>query len=622
MKEQHYPKGHSTVTLIHPLAPKHSGYEEEFVHAIHTAGIDFREKLIADGAIHRFSTDRKNKKDGWYVFHGLAGAFGDWSRNINEKWRMRLTSLSRMERQHLVEQMKKVQTAYEMKRERTHEDMSQIALKKWNALATTGHSPYLKRKKVEAFGVRFNKKLLIISLKDTGGKIWSLHWIYGDGTKRFLPGARKKGCFHHMGRLEDGKPIIVTEGYATGASIYMATQQTTVIVFDAGNMDPVIEELKKAYPNSPLKIAGDDDIWKDMNTGRTTAQQAALKHNCSVVFPTFKNTESKPTDFNDLHLLEGLEEVKRQIEKTYHHTALKAVTIKNLLSMEIQPREMILNPILPEQGLVMIHAPRGVGKTHVSLMIANSVATGNSMFNGKWSSNKPNKVLFIDGEMPLAVMRARLDKIIKSIPSEGMCEDNLLIITPDLQDKGISDLSTLEGQQFVEEHLKGVKLLILDNYSALCRGGRENESESWSPLQEWFLTLRRRGISVLLIHHSNKSGAQRGTSRKEDILDTVITLRKPENYDPREGARFEIHYEKARGFYGEDAAPFEANLREENGQFLWHIQEIKDPQLDKLIELKKNGLSQRNIAEEIGMSPATINRRLKEAKEKGLLDES
>ncbi|HUX79695.1 MAG TPA: winged helix-turn-helix transcriptional regulator, partial [Alphaproteobacteria bacterium] len=166
-----------------------------------------------------------------------------------------------------------------------------------------------------------------------------------------------------------------------------------------------------------------------------------------------------------------------------------------------------------------------------------------------------------------------------------------------------------------------VKLLILDNYSALCRRGRENEGESWIPLQEWFLNLRRRGISVLLIHHSNKSGAQRGTSRKEDLLDTIITLRKPENYDPREGARFEVHYEKARGFYGEEAAPFEACLQEEEGRVTWHIRSIEDCEMDRVISLKKEGLSQRDIGLETGLSASTVNRRLKEAKERGVFHE-
>jgi len=65
---------------------------------------------------------------------------------------------------------------------------------------------------------------------------------------------------------------------------------------------------------------------------------------------------------------------------------------------------------------------------------------------------------------------------------------------------------------------------------------------------------------VLFIHHSGKGGAQRGTSRKEDVLDTVIALRRPEDYSPAEGARFEVHFEKARGFAGEEAEPFEAAL--------------------------------------------------------------
>jgi putative DNA primase/helicase len=301
---------------------------------------------------------------------------------------------------------------------------------------------------------------------------------------------------------------------------------------------------------------------------------------------------------------------------------LRSLNVRELLELEIPPREMILNPILPAQGLVMIHAPRGVGKTHVSLLVAHSVAIGGHMFNGKWTSSTPHKVLFVDGEMPLVVMQERLAKIINNSESEMVTEDNLIIITPDLQDIGLPDLSTPQGQQTIEDHLKDVKLLILDNYSALCRRGRENESESWIPLQEWFLKLRRRGIAVLLIHHSNKSGAQRGTSRKEDILDTVITLRKPENYDPREGARFEVHYEKARGFYGEEARPFEASLREENGQVTWCVRDIEDCEMEKVLSLRKEGLSQRNIAEETGLSPATINRRLKEAKEKGLLGES
>jgi len=603
---------HKSTSLIPVNSTQH------FIKAMAEAGIHFKEKIRNDGIIHRFSTKNQAHKDGWYVFYGLAGAFGDWSLDIHQKWSLKNTQVPGLDKEKIFEQIEKSKNACEEERQRRYEITAISSLTQWRNLSESGTSPYLVTKKVGPFGIRFRENLMVVPLRDIKGKLWSLQYISPDGTKRFLFGGRKKGCFHTLGTLEDGKSIIFTEGYATGASVHMATQQTTVIVFDAGNLESVIEEVKKTYPKSPIIIAGDDDSWKESNVGRAKAEELIKKYGCCVVFPQFKNTETHPTDFNDLHKLEGLEEVRHQINNPLPNTSLKALSISNILSMKVPPREMILNPIIPDQGLIMVHAPRGIGKTHVSLMIAYTVATGSHMFQGRWTSPNPNKVLFIDGEMPLAVIKERLVKIKDSAETQIRKEDNLLIITPDIQNQSMSDLSTIEGQKIIEEHLTGVKLLILDNYSALCRRGRENDAESWIPLQEWFLTLRRRGISVLLIHHSNKTGGQRGTSRKEDLLDTIITLRKPGNYDSREGARFEVHYEKARGFYGKDAAPFEAWLKEEEGKFMWHVQNIEDSQMDRVLELSKEGLSQRDIAEETGLSAATINRRLKEAKEKGL----
>ena len=55
---------------------------------------------------------------------------------------------------------------------------------------------------------------------------------------------------------------------------------------------------------------------------------------------------------------------------------------------------------------------------------------------------------------------------------------------------------------------------------------RENEADSWGPVQAWCLRQRAAGKSVLLIHHAGKGGGQRGTSRKEDVLDTVMSLKR------------------------------------------------------------------------------------------------
>jgi putative DNA primase/helicase len=302
-------------TFHQPVFKSPGECAQKFIEAIALKGIDLRETILPDGKLHRFAAGGKGQKDGWYVFYGMAGAFGDWHKGIQEKWSLQDRGLSSSEKGKLRQQIEKAQKAAEEERCRRQEEAMVVASKTWATCSETGHSPYLLKKKVDAFGVRFQESFVVVPVRDAAGKLCSLQWIAPDGTKRFLAGGRKKGCFHPMGDFEQGKPVYVVEGYATGASIYRATRQTTVVAFDAGNLSPVIEALKKAYPTSPLIIAGDDDRWKGHNTGREKAEQAARQYGCSLVFSKFKTTQGQPTDFNDLHVLEGLEEVKVQLER-------------------------------------------------------------------------------------------------------------------------------------------------------------------------------------------------------------------------------------------------------------------------------------------------------------------
>jgi putative DNA primase/helicase len=595
---------------------------DNFQIAMQEAGIICKEQIIADGALHRFSPDGKGNPDAWYVFYGMAGAFGDWSQGIKEKWSTKSQGLSPQQKLELQQQIDNAKKASNEERERKHTEISEQASREWQNLAECGQSTYLTKKQVSAFGIRFGIGGIAIPLYDVNGKLWSLQKIYDDGSKRFLTGGRKKGCFHHLGALKNGESIYVVEGYSTGTSVYSATNQTTVIAFDAGNIDPVIGELNAKYPNSSITIAADNDQWKEYNTGKEAAEAAAKKWNCNVALPHFKDCTTHPTDFNDLMLLEGKEEVNRQL-KTHviSQSVLRPINVRDLLSLDIPPRQMILAPIIPAQGLVMLYAPRGLGKTHVALSIAYTVAHGTQIFNGKWHCEKARKVLFIDGEMPVNALQERISNIVAGTEGELIDYDFLQFITPDLQHEiGIPDLATSEGQSHLEKHLNDVDLLVLDNLSALCRNGRENESESWIPIQDWLLKLRRQGKSVLFVHHSNKMGNQRGTSKKEDLLDTVVVLRKPTDYEAKQGARFEVHYEKTRGFYGEEAVPFEATLQNHNGTTFWQVRDLEDYQVEKIIGLSKEGLSQRDIAQELGISASTVNRTLKRSKAEGRLN--
>jgi putative DNA primase/helicase len=284
---------------------------------------------------------------------------------------------------------------------------------------------------------------------------------------------------------------------------------------------------------------------------------------------------------------------------------LQPLDLKEFLSLQFPPREMVLAPWLPVGGLAMLYATRGIGKTHAALEIAFAVATGGPFL--RWQAPKARSVLVIDGEMPAATLQERLQRIAEA--SGRLLPQDLRILASDLHPDGLPDLSDPDGQRVYDEVLGDAKLIVVDNLSTLCRSGRENEAESWLTVQGWALARRREGRAVLFVHHAGKGGGQRGSSRKEDVLNTVIALKRPDDYSPAEGARFEVHFEKTRGFCGPDAEPFEALLTGAG----WSMRDLKDVLGDRVVALHRDGLSQREIAAEIGTSASTVNRIIKRA---------
>jgi len=198
-------------------------------------------------------------------------------------------------------------------RERIHGEVAAKCAGRWQGMAEAGISPYLERKQVVAFGLRYDNDCAVIPLRDVTGTLWSLQTIHPDSTKRFSAGGKKRGCFHTIGQLGDA--AFVAEGYATAASIHMATGAPVVVAFDAGNLEPVVQALREKYPAMRITIAADNDCWKPEsgNAGKGKAEAVAAAYGCALRLPMFKDTSTQPTDFNDLHLLEGLEAVKAQL---------------------------------------------------------------------------------------------------------------------------------------------------------------------------------------------------------------------------------------------------------------------------------------------------------------------
>ncbi|MBL0318570.1 MAG: DUF927 domain-containing protein [Alphaproteobacteria bacterium] len=288
-----------------------------FKEAMLRNGVICHDPIIADGKFHKFfhSGIRKKSRSAWYIFHGNYGSYGDFSQAIEKGWSIDNGEVVTQSERKIRKEQDALRAEGILK---TYEETSKKTAKIWFKLSETGGSSYLQRKKVDAFGIRFSRNQIIIPVRDIDGKIWSFQRIFNNGDKRFFAGGKKQCCFHVIGTLEDGKPFFCVEGYATGASVYMATGITTVIAFDAGNLEPVIKAIKNKYSQSPITIAADNDQWKERNTGKEKAEEAAAKHGCMIVLPQFPDTvkRDKPTDFNDLHCLVGSDEVRKQLTHT------------------------------------------------------------------------------------------------------------------------------------------------------------------------------------------------------------------------------------------------------------------------------------------------------------------
>jgi RecA-family ATPase len=295
-------------------------------------------------------------------------------------------------------------------------------------------------------------------------------------------------------------------------------------------------------------------------------------------------------------------------------SAFAPVTAEDLLARSFPPRESIVSPWLAQKSLSMIYARRGAGKTWLVSSIALAAASGGTVFRRAgagpaWKADRPHKVLLVDGEMPGNQIQKRLAALIAG--GKYQTKGNLRILAADLFEDPMPSISGPRGQEIVEAHLSDAGLVIFDNVSTLFRGLDENDAGEWDPVQEWLFSLRRRGLAVVLVHHGGKNGNQRGTSKREDILDNVLALRQPDDYDETEGARVHVVFEKARGITGFDVETFEARLLVKNGSATWETSDLRDETDEEITKLRAAGKSTREIAKKVGLDQSRVVRRLK-----------
>lgn len=294
-------------------------YEQQFLDAIAGAGYEAPTKLIADGELHRFSSNGKpNDDSGWYVCHGdylPAGSFGCWRDGQTHTWRADIgRDYSSDEQLFMRERMEAQRQKREAEREARQKEAKLRARNTWSVASKAGVHGYLTRKGVQAHGIKRQGAELVIPMRQ-GNEITSLQFITAEGDKRFLSGGKVQGSYFSIGNPNGAPALCVCEGFATGASIYEATGLPVAVAFNAGNLLPVAETMRSVFPALQIVICADDDYLTEGNTGIAKANEAARKVGGCVAIPQFgEKRPDKATDFNDLALHLGNEAVKACID--------------------------------------------------------------------------------------------------------------------------------------------------------------------------------------------------------------------------------------------------------------------------------------------------------------------
>lgn len=282
--------------------------------------------IVFDGRLHRFDVegDRRGRRNGGFVLHGgpvPGGSFWSWKTGVNQTWRAAgaeeaLTPEQRRLERARVEAAKARRSA---ERERLRAQAQERAAALWARArpSVDAAHPYLAKKRVPAIGLRQLGELLVVPVADAGGVLRSLQFISAEGDKKFLAGGEVEGRSHLLRDPAGARALLLCEGYATGASLHQATGLPVAVCFNRVNLLPAAKEMRRRFPGTPLILAADDDRDTPGNPGRRDAEEAARWVKGAVILPDFAglDTSARPTDFNDVHVLGGLEHLKRQLER-------------------------------------------------------------------------------------------------------------------------------------------------------------------------------------------------------------------------------------------------------------------------------------------------------------------
>lgn len=300
---------------------------QQFADRLREAGLVV-DRIEADGVLHRCGVlDKPSGTDGSFKAFLDAPAsiwWKNWRTGDEGTWCEKSgKDMTAAEREALKARIAEAKEAARKEQAERHAKAAELAGRLWEAAhAATDAHLYLARKEVPAFGLRQAQDgRLMAPVLDAAGTPQSIQFIAGDGSKRFLSGGKTAGGHFPIPAKDGGEdgPLLIAEGFATGASLRLSTGFAVLVAFNAENLEAVARMARKRYAGREIVLCADNDVEtrKPDGTPWNPGVEAATKAAASIggklaICPAH---EGRATDFNDLHRARSLEAVRQAVEK-------------------------------------------------------------------------------------------------------------------------------------------------------------------------------------------------------------------------------------------------------------------------------------------------------------------
>jgi putative DNA primase/helicase len=379
-------------------------------------------------------------------------------------------------------------------------DKSGDAVKLWQSgRPAQVDTEYLRRKHIGAHGCRealiAGEKTLLIPAFNEQGILVGCERIRGNGAKAHL--GQKAGAFHLLGTVEDGKPIVVAEGFSTSASIHEFSGFPTVCTFGASNVPTLARRLREKHPDAEIVIAVDND----------PAGEKAIRE-CGAGFLPCVPDGVTHTDWNDIFCLMGRDEAAKVFQEKLKKARREAPKPKDALSLLCGPSpDRAVAPenvwLFPRGHLSVLASDPGAGKSMLMANVAADLSRGGRIIGGREEAAR--KVLYLNGEAGKALFDARF-----RLGGWSFDPNNLRVVH--LEEAQASEipleLDTESGRKAIEALVESVHpdLLIVDSLIAFF-GGDQNDAQAVRNVTVFLKRLAaQHGMAACLIHHLRKRG--------------------------------------------------------------------------------------------------------------------